>query len=165
MAAMLHDVGKIAVPSEILCKEGPLTEEEWVVMRSHTVVGAELVERIDAFAHLAPAVRSSHERIDGTGYPDGVPGDDIPLPARIVFVADAFDAITSDRPYRRAESVQAALSELRRHAGTQFCPLVVSELERIYEEEPLLLTRATVHVLPVAGAYNADVSAHAAFTR
>ena len=82
-AAMLHDVGKIAVPSDILCKEAPLTEEERVVMRSHTVVGAELVERIDAFAHLAPAVRSSHERVDGKGYPDGLVGEAIPLAARI----------------------------------------------------------------------------------
>src|SRR6185437_14213612 len=94
-AAMLHDVGKIAVPSEILCKQGPLTEEEWVVMRSHAVVGAELVERIDAFAHLAPAVRWSHERIDGKGYPDGLSGADIPLAARIVAACDTYDAIVT----------------------------------------------------------------------
>ncbi|HEX3693616.1 MAG TPA: HD domain-containing phosphohydrolase, partial [Solirubrobacteraceae bacterium] len=101
-AALLHDVGKIAVPSEILCKESPLSEEEWEVMRTHTVVGAELVERIDAFAHLAPAVRSSHERVDGAGYPDGLAGADIPLAARIVAACDTYDAIVTERPYRAA---------------------------------------------------------------
>ena len=107
-AAMLHDVGKIAVPSEILCKEGPLTEDEWAVMRSHTVVGAELVERIEAFAHLAPAVRWSHERIDGNGYPDGLSGSEIPLAARIVAACDTYDAIVTDRPYRAARTPQQA---------------------------------------------------------
>lgn len=127
-AAMLHDVGKIAVPSEILCKQGPLTEEEWVVMRSHTVVGAELVERIDAFAHLAPAVRSSHERIDGKGYPDGLAGADIPLAARIVAVCDTYDAIVTDRPYRAARTPVQAREELLRVTGTQLDKRVVGVL-------------------------------------
>ena len=127
-AAMLHDVGKIAVPSEILCKQGPLTEEEWVVMRSHTVVGAELVERIDAFAHLAPAVRSSHERIDGNGYPDGFAGADIPLAARIVAVCDTYDAIVTDRPYRAARTPVQAREELLRVTGTQLDERVVAVL-------------------------------------
>jgi HD-GYP domain-containing protein (c-di-GMP phosphodiesterase class II) len=127
-AAMLHDVGKIAVPSEILCKQGPLTEEEWVVMRSHTVVGAELVERIDAFAHLAPAVRSSHERIDGKGYPDGLAGADIPLAARIVAVCDTYDAIVTDRPYRAARTPVQAREELLRVTGTQLDEQVVAVL-------------------------------------
>ena len=127
-AAMLHDVGKIAVPSEILCKEGPLTEEEWVVMRSHTVVGAELVERIDAFAHLAPAVRWSHERIDGKGYPDGLSGSEIPLAARIVAVCDTYDAIVTDRPYRAARTLRQAREELLRVTGTQLDARVVTVL-------------------------------------
>jgi putative nucleotidyltransferase with HDIG domain len=127
-AAMLHDVGKIAVPSEILCKEGPLTEEEWVVMRSHTVVGAELVERIDAFAHLAPAIRSSHERIDGMGYPDGLVGAEIPLAARIVAACDTYDAIVTDRPYRVARTSEQARDELLRVTGSQLDEQVVSVL-------------------------------------
>lgn len=128
-AAMLHDVGKIAVPSEILCKQGPLSEEEWVVMRQHTVVGAELVQRIDAFAHLAPAVRSSHERFDGRGYPDGLAGAQIPLAARIVAACDTYDAIVTDRPYRPARSREQARGELRRVAGSQLDPAVVTALQ------------------------------------
>jgi HD-GYP domain-containing protein (c-di-GMP phosphodiesterase class II) len=127
-AAMLHDVGKIAVPSEILCKEGPLTEEEWMVMRSHTVVGAELVERIEAFAHLAPAVRWSHERIDGKGYPDGLSGSEIPLAARIVAACDTYDAIVTDRPYRAARTPAQAREELLRACGTQLDERVVAVL-------------------------------------
>lgn len=127
-AAMLHDVGKIAVPSEILCKQGPLTEEEWVVMRSHTVVGAELVERIDAFAHLAPAIRSSHERIDGCGYPDGLAGEQIPLAARIVAACDTYDAIVTDRPYRAARTPAEARKELLRACGSQLDERVVTVL-------------------------------------
>jgi putative nucleotidyltransferase with HDIG domain len=127
-AAMLHDVGKIAVPSEILCKQGPLTEEEWVVMRSHTVVGAELVERIDAFAHLAPAVRSSHERIDGKGYPDGLAGAQIPLAARIIAACDTYDAIVTDRPYRAARTPKQAREELLRVTGSQLDERVVAGL-------------------------------------
>ncbi|HEV3094901.1 MAG TPA: HD domain-containing phosphohydrolase [Solirubrobacteraceae bacterium] len=125
-AAMLHDVGKIAVPSEILCKQGPLTEEEWVTMRSHTVVGAELVARIDAFAHLAPAVRWSHERVDGKGYPDGLRGERIPLAARIIAACDSYDAIVTDRPYRPASTPTQACEELRRVAGTQLDADVVA---------------------------------------
>jgi HD-GYP domain-containing protein (c-di-GMP phosphodiesterase class II) len=127
-AAMLHDVGKIAVPSEILCKQGPLNEEEWVVMRSHTVVGAELVERIDAFAHLAPAVRSSHERIDGKGYPDGLAGERIPLAARIIAACDTYDAIVTDRPYRAARTPVQARAELVSVCGSQLDERVVSVL-------------------------------------
>jgi HD-GYP domain-containing protein (c-di-GMP phosphodiesterase class II) len=127
-AAMLHDMGKIAVPSEILCKQGPLDEDEWAVMRSHTVVGAELVERIDAFAHLAPAVRSSHERMDGMGYPDGLVGEQIPLSARIIAACDTYDAIVTDRPYRAARTPLQARGELLRVAGSQLDERVVDVL-------------------------------------
>ncbi len=124
-AAMLHDLGKVAVPSEILLKPGPLTDEEWVTMRSHAAIGGELVGRIDAFAHLAPAVRASHERWDGGGYPDNLAGEEIPLAARIIAACDTYDAIVTDRPYRPARTPQEACEELRRVAGTQLDACVV----------------------------------------
>jgi HD-GYP domain-containing protein (c-di-GMP phosphodiesterase class II) len=124
-AAMLHDIGKVAVPSEILLKPGPLTDEEWVVMRSHAAIGGDLVARIDAFAHLAPAVRASHERWDGAGYPDELAGEQIPLAARIIAVCDTYDAIVTDRPYRAAGTPLEACAELRRVAGSQLDATVV----------------------------------------
>jgi HD-GYP domain-containing protein (c-di-GMP phosphodiesterase class II) len=132
-AAMLHDIGKVAVPSEILLKPGPLTDEEWVTMRSHAAIGGELVGRIDAFAHLAPAVRASHERWDGGGYPDGLAGEEIPLAARIIAVCDTYDAIVTDRPYRAARTPHEACEELCRVAGaqldTEVVQAVVAELD------------------------------------
>jgi putative nucleotidyltransferase with HDIG domain len=127
-AALLHDIGKIAVPSEILLKPGPLTDDEWVVMRSHTVAGGELVAKIDAFAHLAPAVRASHERWDGGGYPDGLAGGEIPIAARIIAACDTYDAIVTDRPYRPAQTPEQARQELTRVAGSQLDPRVVDAL-------------------------------------
>jgi HD-GYP domain-containing protein (c-di-GMP phosphodiesterase class II) len=127
-AALLHDVGKVAVPSEILLKPGPLTETEWVAMRRHTVVGGDLVARIEAFAHLAPAVRASHERWDGDGYPDGIAGEEIPLAARIIATCDTYDAIVTDRPYRPARTVAQARQELCRVAGIQLDARVVEAL-------------------------------------
>jgi HD-GYP domain-containing protein (c-di-GMP phosphodiesterase class II) len=124
-AAMLHDIGKVAVPSEILLKPGPLTDEEWVTMRSHAAIGGDLVARIDAFAHLAPAVRASHERWDGGGYPDGLAGEGIPLAARIIAACDTYDAIVTDRPYRAARTPGEACEELRRVAGAQLDAQVV----------------------------------------
>jgi HD-GYP domain-containing protein (c-di-GMP phosphodiesterase class II) len=127
-AAMLHDIGKIAVPSEILLKPGPLTDAEWEIMRNHAAVGGELVGRIDAFAHLAPAVRASHERFDGGGYPDGLAGEEIPLAARIIAACDTYDAIVTDRPYRPARTPTEALAELYRVAGSQLDAVVVAAL-------------------------------------
>ncbi len=127
-AALLHDVGKVAVPSEILLKPGPLTETEWVQMRRHTIVGGDLVARIDAFSHLAPAVRASHERWDGDGYPDGIAGESIPLAARIIAACDTYDAIVTDRPYRPARTIAQAREELRRVAGVQLDARVVEAL-------------------------------------
>jgi HD-GYP domain-containing protein (c-di-GMP phosphodiesterase class II) len=127
-AALLHDIGKVAVPSEILLKPGPLTETEWVEMRRHTIVGGDLVARIDAFAHLAPAVRASHERWDGDGYPDGIAGEDIPLAARIIAACDTYDAIVTDRPYRPARTMAQAREELCRVAGIQLDARVVEAL-------------------------------------
>ncbi len=124
-AAELHDVGKAAVPDAILNKRGPLTDEEWTFMRRHTIVGERILAAAPALTPVAELVRSSHERWDGCGYPDGHAGEAIPLGARIVFVCDAFDAMTSDRPYSRARAPQEAIAELRRAAGSQFDPNVV----------------------------------------
>jgi HD-GYP domain-containing protein (c-di-GMP phosphodiesterase class II) len=127
-AALLHDVGKVAVPSEILLKPGPLDEEEWKVMQSHAAVGGQLVARIPAFAHLAPAVRASHERWDGRGYPDGLVGEEIPLAARIISACDTYEAMVTDRPYRAARTLEQARTELRRVAGSQLDAAVVGAL-------------------------------------
>ncbi len=124
-AAELHDVGKAAVPDAILSKPGPLDEHEWAFMRRHTLVGERILTAAPALAPVALIVRSSHERWDGTGYPDGLAGEGIPIGARIVHVCDAFDAMTSDRPYSAAISPDQALAELERGAATQFDPDVV----------------------------------------
>ncbi|HEV2713269.1 MAG TPA: HD-GYP domain-containing protein [Gaiellaceae bacterium] len=139
IGALLHDIGKIGVPEAILHKPGPLTEEEWKVMKRHPLVSEHILAGIGLSPVVLQIARSSHERFDGEGYPDGIAGEDIPLPARIVLVADAFDAITSDRPYRRGRSVVDALGELHSNSGKQFCPRVVAALEQISVERPHLL--------------------------
>ena len=133
IGALLHDIGKIGIPERILHKTEPLDDEEWRVIKQHPVISDYILSEIDLPPIVRKIARSSHERIDGTGYPDGLAGEEIPLPARIVLVSDALDALTSDRPYRRARPVWAALEELRLHAGTQFCPTVLSALERLYQ--------------------------------
>jgi two-component system cell cycle response regulator len=129
-AAELHDVGKLAIPDNILDKPGPLNAAEWDFMRQHAVIGHRILSAAPALAPVATLVRASHERWDGAGYPDGLAGTDIPLGARIVAVCDAFDAMTSERCYQGARSATDALAELRRHAGTQFDPTVVDAIER-----------------------------------
>ncbi len=124
-AAELHDIGKAAVPDTILNKPGPLEEQEWAFMRRHTLIGERILLAAPALAPAAGTVRSSHERWDGTGYPDRLRGTEIPLPARIVAVCDAFDAITTDRPYAPARTRLQAIEELRAQSGTQFDPDVV----------------------------------------
>lgn len=124
-AAELHDVGKMAIPDAILNKPGPLDDDEWDFMRTHTVIGERIVTAAPALGAVAPLVRASHERWDGAGYPDGIAGEEIPLGARVVAVCDAFDAMTTDRSYRAARKPSAALLELRRCSGTQFDPAVV----------------------------------------
>ncbi|MGH2898408.1 MAG: HD-GYP domain-containing protein, partial [Solirubrobacteraceae bacterium] len=127
--ALLHDVGKIAVPKDIINKPGPLDEDEWGVMRRHTLEGQKMLDKVGgSMTDIGAIVRASHERWDGNGYPDGTAGDAVPLPARIVAVADAFSAITTTRPYRRAQSAEYAIKELRDHAGTQFDVKVVDAL-------------------------------------
>jgi two-component system cell cycle response regulator len=137
LAAELHDVGKVAIPELILDKPGPLDEHEWAFMRRHTIIGERIVAAAPALASVARIVRSSHERVDGGGYPDGLSGSDIPLAARIVFVADAFAAMTSDRPYSSAMTTDDALAELRRCAGSQFDPMVVEALSGIVDERAI----------------------------
>jgi putative nucleotidyltransferase with HDIG domain len=139
IGALLHDIGKIGIPEEILHKQGPLNDEEWTVMRTHPVVSDFILAELDLDPIVRQCARSSHERMDGGGYPDGLSGEDIPLPARIVFVADAFDAITSDRPYRRSRSTAAALAEIEASAGTQFCPSVVAALHELWQVSPSVL--------------------------
>jgi putative nucleotidyltransferase with HDIG domain len=124
-AAELHDIGKMAVPDAILSKPGALDEDEWAFIRDHTLVGERILSSADALAPAAPLVRSSHEQFDGGGYPDGLAGEEIPLGSRIIFVCDAFQAMTSRRPYSRARPVAEAIAELRACAGTQFDPRVV----------------------------------------
>lgn len=123
--ALLHDVGKIGVPEAILSKPGPLSAEEWTVLRRHPEIGERICRPLGLSAEFVPIVRHHHERWDGAGYPDGLRGAAIPLGARIVGLADAFDAMTHDRPYRRAFSVAHALDELRRESGRQFDPDLV----------------------------------------
>jgi HD-GYP domain-containing protein (c-di-GMP phosphodiesterase class II) len=127
-AAQLHDLGKLAVPDEILHKRGPLDEREWEFIHQHTVVGERILRASPAFRSVAAIVRSSHENWDGTGYPDGLAGEEIPLASRIVSACDAFSAMTSTRPYRTAMTVEAALEELERCAWTQFDPTVARVL-------------------------------------
>jgi len=123
---LLHDAGKIGVPEAILNKPGPLTAAEWRVMRMHPVIGHQMVDRIPFLANAAEIVRSHHEMWDGTGYPEGLRGEAIPRPARVFTVVDAFDAMTTDRPYRAALSVERAVGELVRLSGIQFDPLSVT---------------------------------------
>ena len=133
IAAMLHDVGKVTVPEQILTKPGPLTAEERAVVERHSVEGAELVARIEGLDSIVPWIRHSHESFDGSGYPDGLAGEAIPQASRIMLVADAYDAITSDRPYRAARSPEEAAGELRAGAGSQFDPVCVEALIELLE--------------------------------
>ena len=133
-AAELHDVGKMAVPDAILGKPGRLDEGEWAFIRRHTLIGERIIGAAPALSHAASIVRSSHERWDGAGYPDRLAGQRIPLGSRIVAVADAFDAMTGERPYTDARPARAALDELRRCAGTQFDPVVVEAFCRAWEQ-------------------------------
>jgi diguanylate cyclase (GGDEF)-like protein len=125
-AAELHDVGKMAIPDEILHKPGALSDEEWAFVRQHTIIGERILSAAEALLPVAKLVRASHEHFDGSGYPDGLAGDAIPLGARVVSVCDAFDAMTSSRPYRPPIPVEDALAELQACAGTQFDPRVVA---------------------------------------
>jgi diguanylate cyclase (GGDEF)-like protein len=134
-AAELHDLGKIAIPDAILEKPGPLDEAEWAFMRRHTIIGERILLAAPALRPVAQLVRASHERWDGTGYPDGLAGEAIALGARVVSVCDAYHAMVTDRPYRDAMAVDDALAELRRCAGSQFDPVIVDAFCRVLVRE------------------------------
>jgi two-component system cell cycle response regulator len=143
-AAHLHDIGKLALPEQLLHKAGPLDEEEWKVMKTHTLLGEQLLSGIPALATVARVVRSSHERWDGGGYPDGLRGEQIPIGARIILVCDAYDAMVTDRSYRPALGHAAAVEELRRHAGSQFDADVVEMFLRLLSMDELREPEAVV---------------------
>jgi diguanylate cyclase (GGDEF)-like protein len=147
LAAELHDVGKLAIPDAVLQKPAPLDEAEWDFIRKHTLVGQRILAGAPALAAVGTVVRSTHEHWDGSGYPDGLAGEAIPLPARIVSVCDAYSALTSDRPYRSASSAAQAVAELRRCAGVQFEPRLVAVLCAILEKGPI----APADVIALAG--------------
>ena len=134
--ALLHDIGKVGIPDAVLQKRDGLSKTEWVLMRQHPVIGARILASTRSLAHLAAAVGAEHERFDGQGYPDGLRGDEIPLASRITFACDAYHAMTSDRPYRRALGAAAAQAELQAGAGAQFDPRVVAALVRVLQQEP-----------------------------
>ena len=138
-ASELHDVGKVAIPDAILGKPGPLTAEEWGFVRRHTIIGERIILAAPALARVAALVRSSHERWDGAGYPDALAGEDIPIGARIVAVADAFAAMTAGRPYRPPRTADEALAELQRESGAQFDPAVVDAWCTAYATRSLTL--------------------------
>jgi putative nucleotidyltransferase with HDIG domain len=129
-AALLHDIGKIAIPDAVLLKEGSLSPAEWVVMRSHPEEGARIIERLGYLDAVVPGIRFHHERPDGRGYPDGLLGNEVPLAARIIHVADSLDAMTTKRLYRDERSFEEALDEIRRGRGTDFCEMCVDALDR-----------------------------------
>jgi PAS domain S-box-containing protein/diguanylate cyclase (GGDEF)-like protein len=147
LAAELHDVGKLAIPDAILQKQQPLTENEWRLMRQHTVVGQRILAAAPALRGIGAIVRSTHENWDGSGYADGLVGEEIPLPARIISMCDAYVAMTTDRPYRAAISTGDAIAELRRCAGRQFdpalVPLLCDALETRSATEPPSAARAS----------------------
>jgi HD-GYP domain-containing protein (c-di-GMP phosphodiesterase class II) len=133
ITARLHDVGKLGIPPWVLEKPAPLSEFESRLMREHSLIGQEMLERRMELLAIGPLVRATHERWDGTGYPDGLRGPSIPLPSRIVAVCDAFDAMTKPRVYSTSMSIQAALDELERCSGTQFDPGVVTAFRALLD--------------------------------
>jgi putative nucleotidyltransferase with HDIG domain len=142
VGALLHDIGKIGVPDEVLRKPGRLTAEEFALVQEHPAIGRRILEGVNGFSSYLAAVELHHENWDGTGYPHGQAGLATPVDARIIHVADAYDAMTTDRPYRRGMSHEEALARLREGAGTQFDPAVVRRFEDLKIEEPELAAEA-----------------------
>jgi putative nucleotidyltransferase with HDIG domain len=148
--ALLHDIGKIGVPDNVLRKPAALSDAEWVTMRKHPEYGARIVAGIPFLEDVSQIVRHHHERWDGAGYPDRLSGESIPLGARIFAVADSFDAMTSDRPYRRAMSIEAACAEIARCRGTQFDPVVADAFGRVPHDRLARIAAEAPHTHPVA---------------
>lgn len=133
VAGLLHDVGKIKIPNSILYKRGTLTSNEFAIIKKHPCEGAEILKKTGYCSEIVEAVLHHHERWDGNGYPDGIKGKKIPLYSRVLAVADAFDAMVSDRPYRKALPLDVALKEIEANAGTQFDPDIVQQfLKKVY---------------------------------
>lgn len=143
IAARVHDIGKVAVPDSILLKPGPLTEEEWAIMKRHPVISAELIEGLEIYRPVVDAVRHEHERWDGSGYPAGLKGEDIPLVARIIAAADIYNALATDRPYRKAFSHEKTRSMIEEMRGTDLDPTVADALLRVVESMPVSQERET----------------------
>lgn len=134
---LLHDIGKIGIPDAVLNKPGPLSDEEWALMKTHPVIGETIVKPLRLLGDAVQIIRYHHERWDGKGYPEGLKGEETYLPARIFMLADTFDAMTTDRPYRRALPIHVALEEVETHAGTQFDPdLARAWIELVEEFDP-----------------------------
>ncbi|MCW2925060.1 MAG: diguanylate cyclase with sensor [Thermoleophilia bacterium] len=155
LGALLHDIGKIGVPTEILSKQGPLTDDEFELMKEHTIIGERIIADVEFLQNVRPLVLHEHERWDGAGYPHQLKGEDIPLGARIIFVCDSWHAMTSDRPYRKALPEDVALAELRAHAGSQFDPAVVEAFCHLMEAE-----RSAALGIEEPAAVNGHLAAH-----
>lgn len=140
ISALLHDIGKIGVPDHILNKHGSLLPEEFEEIKKHSIIGATILHPIKELSYVAREVRNHQECFDGSGYPDGLKGKDIPLVARIIAVADAFDAITTNRPYKKKKTVEEAIQEIKRCSGTQFDPVVVGAFLLAYEKGNIITT-------------------------
>ncbi len=134
ISGLLHDIGKIAVPEKILNKTGRLTDEEYEIMKGHTLKGADMVRPLNLPQECVDGIRYHHERFDGAGYPDGLTGAEIPITAAIMAVADAYDAMTSSRPYRKGLDKEVAMREIKKNAGTQFNPLPVQAMIELYNQ-------------------------------
>jgi HD-GYP domain-containing protein (c-di-GMP phosphodiesterase class II) len=133
LLCVLHDIGKVGIPDQILQKAGPLSPEEWEIMRTHPEIGSRIVEGSAELSHVANAILSHHERWDGNGYPRNLEGAEIPLAARVLAIVDAYDAMVSDRPYRRALPHHEAMDEIQRNSGTQFDPDLVNVFAEMME--------------------------------
>ena len=134
LAGTLHDIGKLDIPSHILNKSGPLTNEEYTIIKKHPIHTSSILESMNDFSHLSKITLHHHERYDGSGYPEGLQGDSIPFESQIISIADAFDAMTSDRAYRKALSVSCAIDILMKESGRQFNPELVSQAAQLLPE-------------------------------
>ncbi len=137
IAGMLHDIGKIAVPEAILNKTNKLTDEEYEIMKQHTVRGVEMVRPLSLATETTDGIKSHHECFDGRGYPEGLKGADVPMSAAIIAVADTYDAMTTDRPYRKGLSKETALKEIQQKSGTQFNPIPVKAFLEVFRRNLL----------------------------